>query len=337
MANCKVNLLILAQSNSMKIGILAYDGCTASMIVGVMDILSFANSQHQSRGERDLFEIEIVTETGKAANGFSKFPIQAHRRIKTKSPFDLIYVPGFVGDFDELLSKQKNVIKWLKRQYQDGIILTAACNGNFFLAESGILNGKRATTHWSLINAFRKRYKEITLEPEKIIVDNGSIISAAGVTAYFNFALFLVERYGSKELALTSAKVFLVDSGRKLQTPYQMYQVPKNHGDEEIVHVQDWLEANYNEKITLEKMAHVCNLGEKTLVRRFKKVTGETPLAYLQKLRIENAKRLLESKKVSFNEITWRVGYNDISSFHKVFKLETGLTPIEYRSKFSIV
>jgi len=321
----------------MKIGILAYDGCTASMIVGVLDILSFANSQHKSRDESDLFEIEIITETGEAANGFSKFPIQAHRSIKTKSRFDLIYVPGFVGDFEELLSKQKNVIKWLKRQYQDGIMLTAACNGNFLLAESGILKGKRATTHWSLIDAFRKRYKEITLEPEKIIVDNGSIISAAGVTAYFNLALFLVERYGSKELALTTAKVFLVDSGRKLQTPYQMYQVPKNHGDEEIVHVQDWLEANYNEKITLEKMAHVCNLGEKTLVRRFKKVTGETPLAYLQKLRIENAKRLLESKKVSFNEITWRVGYNDISSFHKVFKLETGLTPIEYRSKFSIV
>ena len=321
----------------MKIGILAYDGCTASMTVGVLDILSFANSQYESRGKNDLFEIEIVTETGAAANGFSKFPIQAQRSIKTKSQFDLIYVPGFVGDLEELLPKQKNLIKWLKGQYQNGVMLTAACNGNFLLAEAGILNGKRATTHWSLADAFRKRYKEITLEPEKIIVDNGTVISAAGVTAYFNLALFLVERYGSKELALTSAKVFLVDSGRKLQTPYQMYQVPKNHGDEEIVKVQDWLEGNYREKITLERMASVCNLGEKTLVRRFKKVTGETPLTYLQKLRIENAKRLLESKRVSFNEITWRVGYNDISSFHKVFKSETGLTPIEYRSKFSIV
>jgi transcriptional regulator GlxA family with amidase domain len=321
----------------MKIGILAYDGCTASMTVGVLDILSFANSQYKSRGKKDLFEIEIITETGAAANGFSKFPIQAQRSIKTKSQFDLTFVPGFVGDLEELLPKQNNLIKWLKRQYQNGVMLTAACNGNFLLAEAGILNGKRATTHWSLADAFRKRYKEVTLEPEKIIVDNGTVISAAGVTAYFNLALFLVERYGSKELALTSAKVFLVDSGRKLQTPYQMYQVPKNHGDEEIVKVQDWLEGNYSEKITLERMASVCNLGEKTLVRRFKKVTGETPLTYLQKLRIENAKRLLESKRVSFNEITWRVGYNDISSFHKVFKSETGLTPIEYRSKFSIV
>lgn len=321
----------------MKIGILAYDGCTASMIAGVLDILSFANSQHRSKNENDLFEIEIVTETGEAVNGFSKFPIRAQRSIRTKLQYDLIYVPGFVGDLEELLLKQKKLINWLTRQYKEGIILTAACNGNFLLAEAGVLNGKRATTHWSLIDVFRKRYREITLEPEKIIIDNGSILSAAGVTAYFNLALFLVERYGSKELALTSAKVFLVDSGRKIQTPYQMYQVSKNHGDEEIVSLQDWLEANFNENITLGRMMEVCNLGKKTLVRRFKKVTGETPLTYLQKLRIENAKRLLESKRVSFNEITWKVGYNDVSSFHKVFKLETGLTPIEYRSKFSIV
>jgi transcriptional regulator GlxA family with amidase domain len=321
----------------MKIGILAYDGCTASMVAGVMDILSFANSQYRSNRDTDLFEIEIITETGEPANGFSKLPIQAQRSIKTKSNFDLIYVPGFVGDHQELLRKEMKLTNWLYLQYKKGTVMTAACNGNFLLAEAGVLNGKRATTHWSLADAFRNRYKDIDLEPEKIVIDNGTVVSAAGVTAYFNLALFLIERYGSKELAVTSAKVFLVDSGRKIQTPYQMYQVAKNHGDEEIVRVQDWLEKKFNENITLEKMTEVSNLGTKTLMRRFKKVTGETPMMYLQKLRIENAKRLLESKRVSFNEITWKVGYNDVSSFHKVFKLETGLTPIEYRSKFSII
>ena len=188
-----------------------------------------------------------------------------------------------------------------------------------------------------MIDTFKKRYKDISLEPEKIIIDNGSTLSAAGVTAYFNLALFLVERYGSKELALISAKVFLVDSGRRIQTPYQMFQIAKSHGDAEIVNLQDWLEKKFNENITLERMTEICNLEKKTLMRRFKKVTGETPLIYLQKLRIENAKRLLESKKISFNEITWKVGYNDVSSFHRVFKSQTGLTPIEYRSKFSMV
>jgi transcriptional regulator GlxA family with amidase domain len=321
----------------MKIGVLAYDGCTASMIVGVHDILSFANSQYVLTNEKNLFEIVIVTEIGEPANRFSSFAIQAQASFKTKLKFDLIYVPGFVGDVHDMLSRQAKLIGWLQKQFQKGVIVAAACNGNFLLAEARVLDGKKATTHWSLIHIFRQRYKNVTVEPEKIIVDNGTVLSAAGVTAYFNLAIFLVERYGSKDLALTSAKIFLVDSGRKIQTPYQMFQVTKNHGDEEIVQVQDWLELNFDQLITLERMTQVCNLGKKTLVRRFKKVTGETPMLYLQKLRIENAKRLLESKRVSFNEITWKVGYNDISSFHKVFKSVTGLTPIEYRSKFSLV
>ena len=319
----------------MKIGILAYDGCTASMIVGVLDILSFANG-YQAKKE-NLFDVSIITENGRPANGFSKFPIQAQRSIKTRAEFDLIYIPGFVGELDDMLFQQKKLIDWVKKQYKRGVTLAAACNGNFLLAETGALDKKKATTHWSLVKTFKERYEKITVEPEKIVIDNGPVLSAAGVTAYFNLAIVLVERYGSKDLALASAKVFLVDSGRKIQTPYQMFHVTKNHGDDEIVQVQEWLEANYNKTVTLEKMTQICNLTKKTLMRRFKGVTGDSPMSYLQKLRVENAKRMLESKKVAFNEITWRVGYNDISSFHKVFKSETGLTPIEYRSKFSIV
>jgi transcriptional regulator GlxA family with amidase domain len=321
----------------MKVGILAYDRCTPSMIVGVLDILSFANVHHYQGKKDDLFDVSIITETGQPANGFSKFPIQAQCSIKTKSEFNLIYIPGFVGELDSILFQQKKLIEWIKKQYKKGVTLAAACNGNFLLAESGALDKKKATTHWSLIKTFKQRYEKIIVQPEKIVIDNGLVLSAAGVTAYFNLAIFLVERYGSKDLALASAKVFLVDSGRKIQTPYQMFHVTKNHGDDEIVQVQEWLEANYSKTVTLEKMTQICNLTKKTLMRRFKSVTGDSPMSYLQKLRVENAKRMLESKKVAFNEITWRVGYNDISSFHKVFKSETGLTPIEYRSKFSIV
>jgi transcriptional regulator GlxA family with amidase domain len=321
----------------MKVGIVAYDGCTPSMIVGVMDIFAFASSHYQASDQKDLFDISIITETGLPANGFSKFAIHAQRSIKTKSEFDLIYIPGFVGEVEGIIIRQKKLIDWLKKQYHKGVILAAACNGNFILAETGALDRKKATTHWSLANTFRQRYSQITVEPEKILIDNGQVISAAGVTAYLNLAIFLVGRYGSKDLALASAKIFLVDSGRKIQTPYQMFHVAKNHGDDEVVQVQEWLEANYSKAITLEEMTHVCNLTKKTLTRRFRKVTGDSPMSYLQKLRVENAKRLLESEKVAFNEVTWRVGYNDISSFHKVFKSETGLTPTEYRSKFSLV
>jgi transcriptional regulator GlxA family with amidase domain len=321
----------------VKIGILVYEQCTASMILGVLDILSVANIQSKSKNGDTLFSIEIISETGKPVTCFNKFSIDAKRSIKTKNHYDLIYIPGFLGIVEDVLQKERNIITWLKKQFQNGTKLAAACNGNFLLAETGLLAKRKATTHWNLMDKFRERYKTIRVQPERIIVDEGDIISAAGVTAYFNLALFLIERYGSKELALTCSKIFLVDSGRKIQSPYEMYQFSKKHGDPEIEKTQDWLERNFNQPVTLDQLADISNLGKKTLLRRFKQATGETPLGYLKRIRIENAKRLLESKKLSFNEITWEVGYNDASSFHKLFKSETGLSPNGYRSKFSLV
>ena len=323
---------------TQKIGILVYESCTASMVLGVLDILSLANIHSKLENGPELFDIEIISATGKPVSSFSHFVIQPSKSIKADLLYDLVYVPGFMGDVEDVISAESGTsIAWLKSQHKQQTVLTAACNGNFLLAEAGVLDGRKATTHWSLIDTFKARYKNVELQPERILIDEGDTISAAGVTAYFNLALFLVERYGSKELSLTCAKVFLVDSGRKIQTPYQMYQISKKHGDEEIAKVQEWLENNFNEPVTLEKLMDISHLGEKTLIRRFKKATGDTPLVFLQKLRVENAKRLLESKTISFNEITWEVGYNDVSYFHKLFKSETGLTPVEYRSRFSIV
>lgn len=322
----------------IKIGVLAYEQCTSSMILGVVDILSFANIESQSQSGKELFEIEIITRTGNPVRSFSKFPIQPHSGIKSNNKnFDLIYIPGFLGDLEEILQREQEIISWLKSQFKEGVRMAAACNGNFLLAETGALNGKKATTHWSLTNAFKSRYKETELKPDRILEDSGDTISAAGVTAYFNLALYLIEQYGSKDLSLTCAKVFLVDSGRRIQTPYQMYQVSKKHGDRKIIRVQDWLEKNYKEQITLDMMMEIANLSKKTLIRRFKRATGDTPISYLQKLRIEIAKKLLASENYSFNEVTWEVGYNDVSTFHQLFKSETGVTPNEYRSKFSIV
>ena len=322
---------------SLKMGIFIYQHCTASMVLGVVDILSVANMQSGLANERSLFEIETISETGKPVRCFNGFLIDPNRSIRAKRKFDLIYIPGFIGDVDEILQREKRSIIWLRQQFKKGTKLAAACNGNFILAETGVLANRRATTHWNLMDKFRERYKNIHVQPERIIVDEGDIISAAGVTAYFNLALFLIERHGSKDLALTCSKIFLVDSGRKIQSPYEMYQFPKKHGDSEIEKAQNWLEKNFQIPVRLDQLAEVSNLGKKTLMRRFKVATGDTPLTYLKRVRVENAKRLLESKKLSFNEITWKVGYNDVSSFHKLFKSETGLSPSMYRTKFSLL
>jgi transcriptional regulator GlxA family with amidase domain len=306
------------------------------MVTGFWDILTLANQLHHQQKGEFLFSLELIAQNAAPVDSFSGLTFTPKKAIDTETNYDLIYVPGFIGDVDEVLFAEQKTIKWLSNISSSQIILAAACNGNFLLASSGVLDTKKATTHWSLIKKFRNDYKAILLQPEKIIVDNGNVISAAGVTAYFNLGLHVIQRFAHADLSLSCAKIFLVDAGRKIQTPYQIYQFSKTHGDETIVKVQDWLENNYKEKLSIETLADLAKLGKKTLLRRFKKATGETPQLYLQKLRIETAKRFLESNDMTFNEVTWEVGYNDASSFHKIFKQDTGLTPISYREKFSM-
>lgn len=324
-------------SKSIRIGIVIYQNCTSSMVTGFWDIVAQANRLYEQQFGHAPFYLELVGETKKPIHSFSGLQFTATQTILSKSKFDIIYVPGFIGDADQVVQREQKVIAWLKKVSRTKTILSAACNGNFLLASAGALDHKKATTHWSLVQQFKCTFKDVTLEPEKIIVDNGSVISAAGVTAYFNLALHIIQRFTHADIALACAKIFLVDGGRKLQSPYQVFQFPKAHGDEPILKIQDWLEDNYQEKISLDKLADLGKLGKKTLLRRFKKSTGETPQVYVQKLRIETAKRLLESRDLTFNEVTWKVGYNDASSFHKAFKLETGLTPIDYRNRFSLI
>jgi transcriptional regulator GlxA family with amidase domain len=318
------------------IGIVVYRNCTSSMVTGFWDILTQANSLHKEEKGNILFNLELVAETNAPVNSFSGLTFFPHKTFRGRRDYDLIYVPGFIGDADRILNAEQNTVNWLTKKNTAKTILTAACNGNFLLAAAGILNNKKATTHWSLAQKLQRDFKDIIVQPEKIIADNGKVISAAGVTSYFNLALHIIQRFAGINISLLCAKIFLVDAGRKIQTPYQIPHFSKNHGDEMVNNTQDWLENNYRQTISLKDLAGLRKVGQKTLVRRFKKATGETPKLYLQKLRIEKAKRLLESRDITFNEITWEVGYNDVSSFHKVFKLETGLTPIEYRARFLI-
>jgi len=324
-------------TNPLRIGIVVYQNCTSSMVTGFWDIVTLANQLLSQQSGRKLFELELVGASKSPIQSFSGLTFTPYRTIQSQNNYNVVYVPGFIGDADAVIMEEQKIIRWLRRMNERRTILSAACNGNFLLASSGALDNKKATTHWSLIQKFRYTFKNVTLEPEKIIVDNGSVISAAGVTAYFNLALHLIQRFSNREIALACAKVFLVDAGRKIQTPYQIFQFSKAHGDDSIVKIQDWMENNYEKKISLDTLADLGVMGKKTLLRRFKKSTGETPQMYLQKLRIETAKRLLESKDITFSEVTWKVGYIDVSSFHKAFKSETGLTPMDYRGRFSMI
>jgi transcriptional regulator GlxA family with amidase domain len=321
--------------NQMKIGIVAYQNCTTSMLTGMMDILSLANTQASKT--KLLFDITLISGQDAPVSSFNNFPITCGSSIDSKKTYDMIYVPGFLDDPLQMLGREKKIIHWLWSQYANGTKISAACNGNLLVAEAGILNGKHATTHWSLIDFFSRRYPLVNLQPEKIVIDEGDVISAAGVTAYMNLAMHLVAKHGSPEIASYCSKVFLVDSGRKVQTPYLIYSTPRNHGDKEIVKIQDWIESHFTDQLSVDSIFQESAMGRRTLIRRFKKATGDTPLEYLQRIRIENAKRFLETTNKTFSEITWDVGYNDISSFQRLFKTHTRLTPKEYRNKFTLI
>lgn len=224
---------------------------------------------------------------------------------------------------------------WLARQGRKGACLCSVCAGAFLLAQTGLLKGRKATTHWNLADSFATRFPDILLKRERMLIDEGDCITAGGVSAYMDLSLYLTARFGSPELAASLSKLLLIDPSRHLQSPYRTCSFIKNHGDTAILAVQKWLEENYAKPTTIHELADKAGLGERTFMRRFKKATGDTPLEYLQQLRIEGARKLLETTSETVEGITFKSGYEDISSFRKLFKNQTGLSPSAYRQKFS--
>lgn len=318
------------------IALLAVSNCLYSSITGPVDCLSVASSLWQAMSpeeEPPLFRSTVVAPGG-TATAFNGTVITADDCLRQDIFYDLVYVPVIFGELAPLLADAET-IGWLARQGEHGACLCSVCAGAFLIAQTGRLHGRRATTHWNLADRFAERFPEILLKREMMLIDEGDCITAGGVSAYLDLTLYLAGRFGSPELAAALAKFLLIDPARRLQTPYQSCSFRKNHGDRQILLVQDWLEANLSRAITIGDLAGRAGLGERTFMRRFKRATGETPLDYLRQLRIETARKLLESTAETIDEITRRAGYEDISSFRKLFKRTTGLSPSAYRRRFS--
>lgn len=326
------------------VSVIGFDGALASAITGVIDLFRLAGvtwARINDTPPEQQFTTQLLTEGGRPCrciNGITLMADGDWRDIPTgNSQADLVIVPTIGAPIAQVLEANPGLVDWLGgfREAPNGQVrLASNCTGAFLLAEAGLLGGRQATTHWGFSNQFRKRFPGVDLQPEKLITVDGHIACAGGGMAWWDLGVYLVERYAGAKVARELAKAFVIDAGRTSQAPYGALQARRYHSDAAILKLQDWLDVNYTRPVTLQALAAFADLTERSLIRRFKAATGDTPTSYLQILRIEAARQHLENSRVAVEEVTRLVGYEDVSSFSRLFRKHTGLAPGIYRARF---
>lgn len=310
--------------------------CASSSVTSAVDIFTFANQIHQSQSgtNASLFKTVTVSWTGEQVAGLGGLILSPQAKAEAIEQADIILFPGFMQQIFTELPNLACYHNWIKYHYQQGAHICSMCTGSFILAESGILDDKLATTHWHYAHHFRKTYPQVKLNEKLILTDDQRVICAGGATAANDLILLLVEKFASKELAYECSKILLINTARRYQSEYILSHFYRNHSDITIGKVQDWLQEHFCESFSIEQLAQNFCFGERQFKRRFKSATGETPISYIQKLRVEFTKKQLAFTDHSFETITFDAGYSDTNSYRRLFKTITGLTPSTYRKKF---
>lgn len=296
-----------------------------------------ANEFLTAFGKKPTFEVEYVGLHEYVPANHGEYTVKTHRLLKEISKTDLLVIPPTFGDTVRGIEANAEAIPYFKKLHEKGSSLASLCIGAFLLAESGLLHGRKCSTHWAHISEFRERYPDVEVEDGAIITEHDNIYSSGGASSLWNLILYLIEKFSDRETAVMISKYFALDIGRDSQSQFAIFRGQRNHGDAGIQKVQDYIEKYYEDKITIETLAGLINTGRRTFERRFKEATNNTPIAYIQRVRIEAAKKYFEASKKNVTEIMFDVGYTDNKAFRDIFRKITGLTPIEYRNKFARV
>jgi transcriptional regulator GlxA family with amidase domain len=288
-----------------------------------------------SKGKQPLFNVQLVGLTREVKLENSLYSVHTEKLISEVDKTDMIFIPAISGDIPTALRMNKDFVPWLVNQYQGGAELASLCIGSFLLASTGLLNGKKCSSHWNSATEFRSMFPEVELIDGSIITEDQGIYSSGGANSYWSLLLYLVEKYTDRDTAILASKFFAVDIDRDSQAQFMMFKGLKEHGDIDMLKIQEHIEEHYTEKITVEELADRYAIGRRSIERRFKKATGHTLVEYIQRVKIEAAKRSFESSRKNINEVMYDVGYTDTKAFRQLFKKITGLTPIEYRNKYN--
>ena len=305
-----------------------------SSISGSFEILNRANAYWRKMGNKPMMEIRIagfVTELKSDAGFFSVYPVDIKEIKKT----DLLIIPSVSNDYESAIKKNKELIIWIREQYKTGAEIASICTGAFLLAATGLLEGKTCSTHWNAATDFKRLFPNIHLQTDKLITVAQGIYTNGGAYSFLNLILFLVEKYFDRQTAILCSKVFQIDIERTSQSPFFIFQMQKNHGDELVCKAQTYIEENLSEKTSFEELASKLAISRRNFDRRFIKATGNTPMEYLQRVKVEVAKRTLEKGRKSIFEVMNEVGYSDDKAFREVFKKITGSSPLDYRAKYN--
>jgi transcriptional regulator GlxA family with amidase domain len=317
------------------VSILVPESSVMQAIADPQYLFSAANQFLMAAGKAPLFKVELVGAKKEVKLNDGMFSVHTDRQLKDVKKTDLVLIPALFGDMQTAIDKNKAMLPWINEQYKKGAEVASLCVGAFLLASTGLLNGKKCSTHWGFQNEFRQMFPDVEVMDGSIITEEHRIYSSGGANSYWALLLHLLEKYTDRGTAILASKYFAIDIDRDSQAAFAMFRGQKNHSDAAIKKTQEFIEQHTTEKITVDELADMIAVGRRSFERRFKQATSNSVLEYIHRVKIEAAKRQFESSRKNINEVMFDVGYTDTKAFRTMFKKITGLTPIEYRNKYN--
>lgn len=331
---------MVVHSQRSRVAVLAFDGCLSSAVVGLLDAFHLANRWTADGGlapaPTGRFAAGLFAERSTVA-GSSGISLRCEPLEDASAAVDIVVVPPMIHDPAGVIAANGGLVRWLRDYATRGGVTASVCAGAFFLAEAGLLSGRRATTNPHFAAAFQRTHPDTRLALDQRLVDEGAVVTAGSTTAFLDLAVYLVDRFAGHAVATLTAKALSIDKNHRSQLPYFLPFADKGHGDTAVLALQTWMEEHFAEAVSVKQLARRSGLSHRSLNRRFSSATGSTPLEYLHRLRIEAAKKLLETSDLSVQEITSRIGYQDARSFSRLFRTSTGQSPGAYRARFGKV
>lgn len=317
------------------VSILVPESAVLAAIDDPRHVFSQVNSFYRQAGKPAVFDIKFVGLKREVKLHDSAFTVHADLLLDEVKKTDLIFIPAFVGDLKIAVETNKDFIPWLIEQREKGAEIVSLCVGAFLLAKTGLIDGKQCSTHWRAAEEFRQMFPGIELVTDRIITEDGGIYTSGGATSYYNLLIHLVEKFTNRETAISTAKVFAIDIERDSQSSFIIFNGQNRHSDEEVKKAQNFIENNFQKRITIDDLSSQVALGRRSLERRFKEATNNTVAEYVQRVKVEAAKKFFETSRKSITEVMYDVGYSDTKAFRGTFKKITGMTPIDYRKRYN--